>query len=485
MNKLQKNKWEGLKFHSPLLLVLLGFIVYKFNVLGLPYHWDELGVYSRAALVMHDKDLGMLPSVTTSDVVRGHPTLFFYVYKLFFQLFGTSVYVGHGLSLGISVCFLASVYWISYSLNFYDRAEQNRRLALIATVFLIFQPIFSVQSTMVLPEVFLGVWMLWSIYAFFKEKYILYSICGALAMLTKETALILPAMAVLYGFWEWWSKKPINYKRVVLGILSPSLVFVIFFSLQRYFSGYFFYPYHIELIDWSIGSVAAKLYLYLAWLFQFQGRFIVLILLIYLFVKRKELNKEVLHPFSVLTLCVFIPSLGFFTLNYFMARYLIFLLPFVAIFFAYAWILMYQNWKKWAILFALAIIGSGIINHFSFMHFHFDVDADHSYLEIVEMQKKAIDYTLNLRKGEETIGCQFPLVNCFQDHRQGYSPISIPFEDLSTEVDSSVHYLDMQVFFSPWDTLPNRNLEILNKGFSLIERWDGKNVQIVLYSRKY
>ena len=43
-------------------LVLLPFWTYKLRDLSLPYFWDELGVYGRAAVYLHDHALGLLPS---------------------------------------------------------------------------------------------------------------------------------------------------------------------------------------------------------------------------------------------------------------------------------------------------------------------------------------------------------------------------------------------------------------------------------------
>jgi hypothetical protein len=43
--------------------------------LSVPYFWDELGVYSRAALYLYDHQISLLPNALPPELSRGYPLL--------------------------------------------------------------------------------------------------------------------------------------------------------------------------------------------------------------------------------------------------------------------------------------------------------------------------------------------------------------------------------------------------------------------------
>ena len=76
-----------------LVFCLLSFVLvfsllqFYFDLFTLPYFWDELGVYSRAAIHLYEHGPGILPSALPDELSRGHPTLIPFLFSLAFKVF--------------------------------------------------------------------------------------------------------------------------------------------------------------------------------------------------------------------------------------------------------------------------------------------------------------------------------------------------------------------------------------------------------------
>ena len=156
--------------------ILLLFVLLKIPALHLPYFWDELGVYSRAGLYLHDNGLGLLPKDLPPELSRGHPLLFAFIQAIGYNIFGDGVVGGHITALIISLILLWSVYFIT-SKYF------SKYTALLAVMILIIQPLFFAQSVLILPEISLALFVLWAIYFWLGKKYVLHGIFSTLAIL--------------------------------------------------------------------------------------------------------------------------------------------------------------------------------------------------------------------------------------------------------------------------------------------------------------
>ncbi|MBC8048286.1 MAG: glycosyltransferase family 39 protein, partial [Fimbriimonadaceae bacterium] len=229
-----------------LALVLIIFILFKIDAITLPYFWDELGVYSRAALHLHDHGLSLLPKDLPPELSRGHPMLFSFIYGLSFTLFGDTILTGHITTLFISIVFIIALYLI-----FKDQF-QNKYFALAAASIVLIQPIFVAQSVMVLPEVMLALFMILSLYFFSKQKYILYMLFSSAAILVKETAIIIPIVVftanAIILFARENSLKEI-FKLKYFSAFIPLAVFGGFLFIQKQQNGWYFFPYHIEAVS--------------------------------------------------------------------------------------------------------------------------------------------------------------------------------------------------------------------------------------------
>ena len=187
-----------------LALLLLPFGIYKLRDLALPYFWDELGVYARAAVYLHDHALGLLPSYLPPELSRGHPLLLAFVFGALFRVFGATPLVAHVGMLLISTGLVVSVFWIA-------REHWNAAVGLAAAGLLLAQPLFLAQSTLLLPEIPLALACLWAMHAFSRKKFLQSGLFIGMAIFLKETAVVLTAANVRAN-----SRRVIDFIKLVL-----------------------------------------------------------------------------------------------------------------------------------------------------------------------------------------------------------------------------------------------------------------------------
>ena len=173
-------------------VLLLLFIALKFNDLFLPYFWDELGVYAQCAVYQYHHGLSLMPVSVPAEYSRGHPLLLTFLNALMMKIFGTGVWVPHSFHLLISIALLIAVY--SYTAKYF-----NRLTGLVSAVLLVTQPIFLSQSILLLPEVLLSLFLFLSLVTYFEKKYFLFGVFASLAVLTKESAVVLPCVVLAYS----------------------------------------------------------------------------------------------------------------------------------------------------------------------------------------------------------------------------------------------------------------------------------------------
>lgn len=443
-------------------LVLCLFFFLKLDVCALPYYWDELGVYSQAALHMYDHGPSLLPGDIPEILSRGHPLLFMFIYGCFFKIFGTSVIGVHIFSVLISILFVA----ISYRL-----AERffSAEVALLSSLLLIVQPLFFAQSVFVLPEIMLGVFSLLSIYYYLRQKIGVAVIWAALALLTKETAIVLPVVLLVMEGLKFFRKEITTKQMVVkmLIIFIPYYVFGIFLVIQRIQNGWFFYPYHTGFISFSSSNMYFRLLGYLKFLLISQGRFtwlLIFLMAIPVAIFRDKISfrnwvangwKELApQTFVNLTLLVYIAGiLGYSALNYPLQRYILLIYPVFTIFVVNL-VLGFAKDKK--------ILSYATVLLFMFISIFFiksntkTGDEDMSYTDLLSVQKEISHYFNSPEMAKKAIACDFPVSSGFFDPRLGFVThkgyhITI---DISNEFDPSQDYY---IFTNPGN-LPDKKI---------------------------
>lgn len=234
--------------HFTALLFLLAFIAFKWQYVGLPLYWDEAWVYGPAVKAMCAKGLSLLPDTIGTELTRGHPLLFHFMAALWAKVFGASNVSLHLFALCIAAALLLSTYVIGSRLG-------SPLIGLGAMVLLGLNEIFLAQSGLLLPEVTVGLFMLWALWFFIAGKFARYCLMASCALLVKESAIVLilavfcwQVVVLLVGMEER------GHGRIWLRlftILSPLLPISLFISYQKLTYGWFFFPAHMGLLSFA------------------------------------------------------------------------------------------------------------------------------------------------------------------------------------------------------------------------------------------
>lgn len=404
------------------MVILLVFIGLKLPHMSLPYHWDELGVYAPGALYMFDHGPGLLPAALDPEFSHGHPLFFYFLNGWAFRLFGTSTWVGHLVPLLLALLTLFAIYKLVAKMA-------TPWLGLLAMTMLAVQPLFFAQSIMMLPEIALLLWMFLALSAWMNQHYIWYAWWSALAILTKETAVILPLTVLLYEAILYIRHRKISWSMKWIWAFSSWIVFGIFLLVQKVQNGWFFFPYHIDLVKTDFHSLQINLKAYVLFLFVQQGRWLLSILILgalgWLVYRRRNF---VTQPIPAMVIALLFMGMLFCTLNFYMSRYTAFMLPWLVIALMYA---LHETGKIWL---HLAVSISLMVISIRYMDSgRFAVDTDMSYVPYVEKKQEALKYIERHFDPGQRIFSNFPFYYSFTIPRAGYDIGSFP-PDIPTEV---------------------------------------------------
>jgi 4-amino-4-deoxy-L-arabinose transferase-like glycosyltransferase len=396
---------------------LLLFIIYKARDLGLPFFWDELGVYGRAAIYMHDHTLSLQPRELPPELSRGHPLLVVFVYAALFRVFGANTTVAHVFTLLMALGLLGSVYWIA-------RREWSAKVGLASVILLAIQPLFLAQSVLLLPELPLALAALWTMSFFMRRRYRLGGLCLALAIFIKESALVLGLVLGIIVMADWIRARP-TWREVLwaaLALIVPGLLYGAFLLIQHKQNGWYFFPLHEAHANFHWLAMKGKLTDYCNFIFMEQGRFPFLVIIgLWVVFRLAEKRTDgarfsfgIGWAFVLFTLAMLVFSAG----NFFMKRYLLCLLPPLAMLTSRALCELGRNQARVLLLAALALAATQL-PYLSSPTFNYDYDM--SYRESTLIQRRAIRYV------EMTVGLDKPILSMFppvfglEDPRYGYS----------------------------------------------------------------
>jgi len=378
-----------------------------YGIFHLPFFWDELGVYSQSALFMAEHNLSILPASVPDNISRGHPLLATFLYSLFFKIFGTHLWVAKFTS--ILFYFVGIVF--SYKTI---RLFTTDFWAFLFTLIILVQPIFVSQSLMILPELLLASITIASIYYYLKEKYSLCILFLCLAVLTKESGLVLP---IAFGISHVLVTR--KWKQSLALLLIPVAVFGIFLVIQKMQNGYYLYPLHESLIDFHWKYILVKKSELYEFIFHSQGRSfftygILITLFIYFFrdkivpynIKEKKL--------FVLVAFLFVGGFLFTIINFYLARYSqFFLLPLLLL----AVIFISKLPRLTKLSFSILLIIIGIQNLDNKEKF---VDSDMAYVAHIKAQQRAFDYIMVSIPLDKNIGYNWPMSMNFWNKNIGF-----------------------------------------------------------------
>ncbi|MEZ4830043.1 MAG: glycosyltransferase family 39 protein [Bacteroidia bacterium] len=403
--------WQG-KSLWILLPAILVFIAGKWHDLALPLFWDELGVYGRGILYMVDHGPGLLPSALPPELSRGHPLLFYFLFSLVGWISDFSLPLLHGMALVVTAGLFFAVY-------FTGKKYWGEWAGLGGALLLMVNPAIFAQASLILPEMMLSLFCFLALFAFFENRFRWYFALGALAMMTKESAIVLPAAMAAFALLTARGQRI----RHILVAVSPLAVFALFLLIQRMQNGWWFFPYHVELISFDPEKIGEKLGRILNFIFVEQGRIASAILLslgLIAFLALVVRKTSDFHPLSLLLGIFFLGWLGFSVLNFYMDRYYLTFFPVIGVFAGAGLKEMGQALGKWKITAIIPLAIALILPLFQFSTPKFRYDVDINYRQLIHVQTETTHFLEKEVKPGELFFANFPLYNGFLDHRYGY-----------------------------------------------------------------
>ncbi len=399
------------------------FFLFKLHDVNIPYNWDEMGVYVPGAFHMKDAGhISLLPGSLEPRFSRGHPLLFTFCNALVFKIFGDTITAGHLFALFLGIVTLVLFFIIAKNLF-------NRKIAFFATVLLSAQPIFFTLSVQLLPEMMLTFFTLLCIYGILKEKWAFYALFGSLAMLTKESAIVIPATALILLFLQ--SIRNIDFftlKRFRLFLLgaTPLFIFGLFLIIQKIQNGWFFFPEHLGYIHWETQKISKEAGRLFNDMFTGQGRWMIgifflagIVICFFSNLLKVEPKVKIIRTFSLFILLAFIFAL----INYYLTRYILYVIPFIVLGGTYTAILLFEKifHKLKVIQWAIVILfcGYGVSLGHNNMY-KTPATCDMSYKLVVNVSQQAIHWAEQQYWSRDTIEANFPINLGIADPRNGY-----------------------------------------------------------------
>lgn len=412
-------KETNLIYRVLLIVVAVLFVVFKLEHISLPYFWDELGVYAPGALAMIDNhSIGLQPKDLEPLYSRGHPLFFVFSQAVWMKVFGQSIISAHSFSILLGIITLFITYFIGKNL-------WNERVGFFSTLVLAAQPIFFAMSGVVLPEMMLTIFMVLSVAAAIKKSWIWFALWATLAMMTKEFAIILPPLAFLIIGIDALLQKSLWSRKTFVQLFwasVPLIVFGLFLIIQKKQNGWYFFPLHLQLME--EGNLLSKFWWIFKDMFFRQGRWFLSLgfLASFAAIPYIKLKNRSLRPYWIMLGFIAICFL-FSTLNYYLTRYMLVIIPIVALLAIRSFDILFskaQMIKKpvWALAFISFIaVGLGILK---MSPKAFNDTSDMSYRYVVELEQDAISWLEEQEWSKQKFETNFPIFQGISDVRNGY-----------------------------------------------------------------
>ncbi len=468
--------------NSVFFILLSAFILWRIEDINLPFFWDETGVYVKAIAYMYKHSISLMPQSMPSELSRGHPLLFVFIHSLLVRTFGFHIWLLHTIALFISAATLITVFLLG-------KKVLSPIVGLTAAVLLAVQPLFVAQSMMVLPEMLLTFLSILTIYFFINKKRSLYLIACSLALLTKESAIILPftlfSAHIFYNYWGCTDTKPNFLKETISKswILSPLIIFFTFLIIQKLQMGWFFFPEHAGMITLYPKAILSKSFHALVFLLLNQNRFLFIIpclfilykLLSNILIKRITTKQDYL---ILILLSFFIGAVLFASINVMMNRYLLYLLPPISIMAACGLEVLFRN-ERFVVgaVFLLATISLSFSKDNKFVY-----DESLDYKDEVLVQKQATGYLETHNLYHSAIFTNYPIYHGLEDTCLGYLSANMTFDNVISPDNSSYGKLKTDsiqwvVIYDP----QNFNLKEIPYKLGLIITYKSSYAQINIY----
>jgi 4-amino-4-deoxy-L-arabinose transferase-like glycosyltransferase len=174
--------WAFLATFAALLLLHL-------PLLRLPYYWDEAGYYIPAALDFYRSWL-LIPKTTLPE---GHPPLVMIYLGLVWRLFGYSAWAARAAMTMMAAATVTSLYALG-------RRVASLEIAAWSALLLALSPLFFAQSTLAHLDLTAALFTTLAVLFLLGDQLRLFALAASLAVLSKETAVVLLPVAWLYAW---------------------------------------------------------------------------------------------------------------------------------------------------------------------------------------------------------------------------------------------------------------------------------------------
>jgi len=440
------------------LALLLLLVVVKLPTLMLPYHWDEMGAYVTPAKNLADSGLrNIFIGFSPGPRFFGHPPLLYTSLALTYKVFGFSVAVSHGYVLFWS--FLSIFY--TYRLG---KVLFNKIGGVLASLFLLFTPLYFSQSGLVLGEMPITALGVMAVYYAVRTRILPCVFCSIAAVLMKETAVAIPIAIAIYAIV--FQKKCYGSTPKLLLFGLPVVTLACFYCWQKSVTGQwvanpYFSSHSMGSLD--INNVLSKGVWVASFtcLHQYRALWMLLILL-HVLIQGKKAWKIEYVLFGLIGLFI----IGAFSVIYFGQRYILAALPYLAIVSAGAITSILQTRSCQIIIGAFIIVMSMSVRHEHECGYG-NFDYDMQYTDIIAVNQQCCRY-LEQKYPDVRIAAFWPIRYHLSQPWQGYvtRPLTVvkPSEDHDFVI---YHKLPLNV------TLP--------EGFVLRKRFEKNNKTLELY----
>lgn len=446
--------------HWLLLALLVVFAAFKIPTLDTPYFWDELGVYVPGALKMKDNGtIGLLPSSLEPLYSRGHPLLFVFSQASWFHLIGDTPAAGHAFSVLLALSTLAVFFYCAKDLF-------GASVALMASLLLAVQPMFFAMAGVVLPEMMLTLFTVPAVWAIVRNRWGIFALSGSLALMTKESAIVLPPVGMLIIFADSLRARQVFSAatfRKYLFVTVPFMVYAVFLLIQKKQNGWFFFPEHMGYLRWD-SSFFDQIATVFRDMFFAQGRVLIGLMVLFVVMYDNKSQKSEARAINIFSPFVLVCIL-FSALNFYLARYMLFALPFVVLMgtVGVRWLLerVDQRWRYAAggCFFALCTT----LHVLSMDGGKFADTSDMSYLHLVRAQKEAIVWLENQPWRDSLIEANFPMFQAIGDMRNGYLSVK--------PITTSKNYEKRAAYGLLFHFKEDESLVWDNRPYTVIQRW--------------
>jgi hypothetical protein len=165
-----------------------GLLALHYPLLSLPYFWDEAGYYIPAALDFY-RSWSLVPE---STLPTGHTPLVLMYLAMAWRAFGFSPLVTRAAMILVAAATVVALYALA-------RRVATREAALWSAALLALSPMFFAQSSLVYLDLPAALFTTLAMRALLEERMLMFAVAASLAVLTKETAVVLLPVAWIFA----------------------------------------------------------------------------------------------------------------------------------------------------------------------------------------------------------------------------------------------------------------------------------------------